>query len=555
MEENVRVLRQFGTAIRRHWTWAPSCPNFTLTNMRPVTAFLRAIALTVGLAAVASFGAPPQAAPRPRAPAAYAAFSAEPLALDPEIVSFYRERDLQPLWVEGAALSPDADILIGALPPSPDLAAAVRAARTGNPRALVRADLLLTRAYVEEVRQRRQPPERSRMRYIDAGLAPEPASDRDTLYALAAAPSLAEHVRSALRRNPAYDGLRRGLAAYRARWSRLPQIQVTAGRADLLRQRLGATNLREFQSVHGLPVTGRPDRATIAALNRGAAHYERLILANIERARAIPAAPGRRYVLVDTASARLFMIEDGAIRDSMRVIVGKRDMPTPEMAGLIRYAALNPYWNLPPDLIRKRARAAMRNPRAIAAERLQVLSDWSDEARVLQPGKVNWAAVAAGRTFVNLRQLPGAQNMMGRVKYMLPNELGVYLHDTPNRDLFAGADRRQSSGCIRLEDAQRLGRWLFGGAMPSATGAPEQQVDLPEPVPVYITYLTALPTADGVVFLADSYNRDLSPASAPRRAARATRAAPAASRPRRGRAAAARPAPRPSARRPANRRA
>jgi murein L,D-transpeptidase YcbB/YkuD len=514
--------------------------------MRPVTAFLRAIALTVGLAAAACFGAPPPAGPQ-GVRSAPAPFAAAPVEIDAEIVSFYRERDLQPLWLEGQALGPGAELLLRSLPPSPDLAAAVAAARTGNRRALVRADLLLTRAFVDVVRERRRPPERGRMRYIDAGLAPRAASERDTLYALAAAPSLAAHVQSTLRRNPAYDGLQRGLAAYRARWSRLPQIQVIAGRADLLRQRLGGADLRQFQAVHGLPVTGRADRFTIAALNRGAAYYERLILANIERARAIPAAPGERYVLVDTASARLFMVDDGIIRDSMRVIVGKSAMPTPEMAGLIRYAALNPYWNLPPDLIRKRARAALRNPGAIAAERLQVLSDWSDEARVLQPRQVNWAAVAAGRTFVNLRQLPGPQNMMGRVKFMLPNDLGVYLHDTPLRDLFAGADRRQSSGCIRLEDAQRLGRWLFRGAMPRATGAAEQRADLPEPVPVYITYLTVLPTADGVVFLADSYNRDARPAtaSAPRRAARATRAAPAASPARRGRAAAARPARRP----------
>jgi L,D-transpeptidase YcbB len=522
--------------------------------MRPATAFLRAIALTVGLAAVACFGAPPQR--QASRAAAHRAFAATPVALDAEIASFYRERDLQPLWVTGHALSADAEVLIQALPPDSELAAAVADARTGDPRALARADLLLTRAFAAEVRERRRPPERSRMRYIDAGLAPRPESERDALYALAAAPSLAAHVRSALRRNPAYDGLRRGLAAYRARWSRLPQIQVSAGRADLLRRRLGNIELREFQSVHGLRVTGRADAATVAALNRGAAYYERLILANIERARAIPAAPGGRYVLVDTASARLFMIEDGRIRDSMRVIVGKRDMPTPEMAGLIRYAALNPYWNLPPDLIRKRARAALRNPGAIAAERLQVLSDWSPQARLLQPRQVNWASVAAGRTFVNLRQLPGPQNMMGRVKFMLPNDLGVYLHDTPHRNLFAGADRRQSSGCIRLEDAQRLGRWLFQGEMPRATGAAEQQADLPEPVPVYITYLTVLPTADGrLAFLADGYNRDASPASAPRRAARATRAAPAASPARRGRAAAARPARPPSARKPASRRA
>jgi murein L,D-transpeptidase YcbB/YkuD len=243
----------------------------------------------------------------------------------------------------------------------------------------------------------------------------------------------------------------------------------------------------------------------------------------------------------------------------MRVIVGKRAMPTPEMAGLIRYAALNPYWNLPPDLIRKRARNAVaRGVRVIAEERLQVLSDWSEQARPLDPRRVDWRAVAAGRRLVNMRQLPGPQNMMGRVKFMLPNDLGVYLHDTPHRDLFARADRRESSGCVRLEDAQRLGRWLFDGVMPQADGTPEQQVDLPRPVPVFITYLTVLPTRDGVVFQRDSYRRDPgapreTAASAPRRAVRAIRAAPAMSRAHRARAAAARPAPQPAARKPASR--
>jgi murein L,D-transpeptidase YcbB/YkuD len=483
--------------------------SFTGLDMRPLTAFLRAIALTTALAAVASFGSLPGAGPAGRA----AASPAARLDLGPEIASFYAERDFQPVWVEGSALGPAARTLLDSAPPRPALEAAVRAARGGDPRALTRADLLLTRAFVDRVRALRRPPERNQMRYIDAGLAPAAPSERDTLYALAAAPSLAAHVRSALRRNPAYDGLQRGLAGYRGRWSRLPQIQVAANRPDLLRRRLASNDLgaalRAFQRVHGLAPSGRADPATVAALNRGAAHYERLILANIERARAIPAAPGRRYILVDTASARLWAIEDGRVRDSMKVIVGKRAMPTPVMAGLIRYAVLNPYWNLPPDLIRMRARGAVRRgPGAIAGERLQVLSDWSPQARVLQPRGVNWPAVASGKRYVQLRQLPGPQNMMGRIKFMMPNDLGVYLHDTPLRDLFAGADRRQSSGCVRLEDAQRLGRWLFGGAVPRGSGAAEQRVDLPEAVPVYITYLTALPTGDGVIFLPDPYGRD-----------------------------------------------
>ena len=151
-----------------------------------------------------------------------------------------------------------------------------------------------------------------------------------------------------------------------------------------------------------------------------------------------------------------------------------------------------------------------------------MLSDWTPQARTLDPRRVDWRAVAAGRRLVNLRQTPGAHNMMGRIKFMMPNDLGVYLHDTPHRDLLRRDDRHLSSGCVRLEDAQRLGRWLFGGAVPRASGAPEQQVDLPEPVPVYIAYFTALPSRGGVVFQNDSYGRDrpatARPARRPRRA-------------------------------------
>jgi murein L,D-transpeptidase YcbB/YkuD len=530
-------------------------------RMPSLARLLSAAGLALGFWAVAAYGSPPQPAPPRAMAAAMARSSFQP---GPELLSFYAERDFQPLWTDGADQA-----LLDLLPPRPDVVAALNAIRPGDRRARLRADMMLSQAFLDAARDSARPPEHNAMRYVDAGLAPTLPADSAALYALAAAPSPVAFARASLSRNPAYDGLVRGLATYRAHWSRLPQIQVAANRPDQLRQRLGlavnadpAPKLRAFQQAHGLAVTGRPDSATLAALNRGAGYYERLILANIERARAIPAVQGR-YVLVDTASARLWMIEDGRIRDSMRVVVGKSAMQTPEMAGLIRYAALNPYWNLPPDLIRMRARnAAARGPRVLADERLQVLSDWTDDAQALDPRRVDWSAVAAGRRLVNMRQLPGPQNMMGRVKFMLPNDLGVYLHDTPHRELFARADRRESSGCVRLEDAQRLGRWLFDGAMPQPNGTPEQQVDLPRPVPVYITYLTVLPTGDGgLVFQRDSYRRDPGAprdavtrvaASAPRRASLATPAAPAASRARHARAAAAPPAPPPAAQRRAS---
>lgn len=475
--------------------------------MPSLVRLLSAAGLALGSWAVAAYGHAPQPAPLRVSARHEASAIFQP---GPELLSFYAERDFQPVWTDGADRA-----LLDLLPPRPDVVAALNATRPGDRRARLLADMMLSQAFVDAARDSARPPQSSAMHYIDAGLAPVESAEGNTLYALSAAASPAEFARTTLARNPAYDGLVRGLARYRAHWSGLPQIQVSANQPEQLRLRLGLTAsaepapaFRNFQQVHGLPVTGRADPATIAALNRGAAYYERLILANIERARAIPAVQGR-YVLVDTGSARLWMVENGRIRDSMRVVVGKRAMPTPEMAGMIRYAALNPYWNLPPDLIRMRARnAAAHGAQVITSENLQVLSDWSDEARPLDPRRVNWSAVAAGRQLVNLRQLPGPQNMMGRVKFMLPNDLGVYLHDTPHRELFARADRRESSGCVRLEDAQRLGRWLFNGAMPAGNGTPEQQVDLPSPVPVYITYLTVLPTGDGVLFQSDAYRRD-----------------------------------------------
>lgn len=464
---------------------------------------IRALALAAGLAAVSAPGAPPPV------PAATPEAIPPPLDLGEEIAAFYRDRDFRPLWVERAALRPEAHRLLRMLKGTrwrtSDLLAAVDAARAGDPSRLTRADLLLSQAFVGFVREHHRPPPGVRaMRYIDRGLAPEAPGERDLLEEAASAPSLAAHLDRVKHINPAFGGLARGLAAYRARFSRLPQIRLPARpTASELHRRLGSVPLAEFQRVHGLRATGHIDPATIAALNRGAAHYERLITANIERARAIPGRAGR-YVLVDAASARLWMIEDGRIADTMRVVVGKRSMPTPAMAGLIRYAVLNPYWHLPPDLIRERAR---KGARAIRAERLDVLSDWTPRARRLDPARVDWRAVASGRRYVNLRQRPGPHNVMGRIKFMMPNDLGIYLHDTPARDLLRRDDRHLSSGCVRLEDADRLARWLFGGPPPRPSGAPEQRVDLPEPVPVYITYLTVLPGGGGVVFQPDAYNR------------------------------------------------
>jgi murein L,D-transpeptidase YcbB/YkuD len=332
--------------------------------------------------------------------------------------------------------------------------------------------------------------------------------------------------------NPIYTDLRRGLVRYRQRWGDLPQVQIPAGptmklgsegiNVAMLRDRLGlppgtkydaalADVVKEYQAAHGLKADGVAGAGTVASLNLGARHYERLIIVNLERARRLPLATEQgRYVLVDVGSARMDMYENGRVVDSMKVIVGKSETATPMMAAQLRYASVNPYWNVPPELVISliAPNVLKQGMTYLQERRYEVLADWSDEAAAIDPSTVDWPAVAAGRTVIRVRQLPGGGNSMGQVKYMMPNDFGIYLHDTPNKAVFADENRWISNGCIRLEDSNRFAAWLMGGLPTVPDPDRPQRVDLPKPVPVYITYLTAAATPQGVAFRADPYKRD-----------------------------------------------
>ncbi|MDQ3245805.1 MAG: L,D-transpeptidase family protein [Pseudomonadota bacterium] len=329
-----------------------------------------------------------------------------------------------------------------------------------------------------------------------------------------------------------YTDLRRQLIKYQNRWSSLPQVRVPhAGQALqfgvsnrhvlILRQRLGLgegafdpalrARVVAFQAAHGLSPTGTADGETLDALNRGAAYYERRLLLNMERARRLP-TPGtvKKYILVDAGSARLWMYEDGHAVDSMKVIVGKAEDATPMMAATLRFASVNPYWNVPPDLVAKLIAPRMLSGGVtyLSERRYEVLDGWHNDAKVIGAETVDWNVVAKGGREARVRQLPGGANSMGTIKFMMPNEYGIYLHDTPNKALFAEENRWLSNGCVRLEDAERLARWVFG-TMPRASRPDvEEHVPVQHALPVYLTYLTVGAGEDGPSFRADPYNRD-----------------------------------------------
>ena len=332
--------------------------------------------------------------------------------------------------------------------------------------------------------------------------------------------------------NPLYAQLRRGLVGYQKQWGTLPQFNMPSGpaltigsqgtRVTLLRERLGlapgadfdvllAKRVAAYEHVHALKSDGVAGESVIESLNMGAEHYEHVLMINMERARRLP-APGelKRHIIVDTGSATVLMYDHDKLVDSMRAAVGAKETQTPMMAALIRYADVNPYWNVPSSLNIKliAPRVLEQGVKYLSDRHDQVFADWSENAPPLDPSSVDWRAVEDGTLDVRVRQGPGGGNSMGKIKFMMPNKFGIYLHDTPDKAVFDKDNRWISNGCIRLQDAPRLAAWLFGAMPKGRDPEVEERVNLPEPVPVFVTYITAEAGADGVVFRADPYGRD-----------------------------------------------
>lgn len=385
------------------------------------------------------------------------------------VASFYHARGDAPLWLaprSGTAAEQLIQLLSTAQADNLNprrynvkaLARAVQAAQNGSPSAVHQAEVMLSSAFVAYARDQKHDP--GGIIYVDPELKPTPPSAGQLLTVAAQAPSLSDYVAQMGWMNPIYANLRQAIA------SRIYRNDTE----------------------------------------------RRLLMANLERARALPSGNGR-YVIVNPPAARLYMYQDGHVVDSMRVVAGRPDpiAQTPMMNAFIRYVALNPYWNSPPDITARRlAPNVVARGRAYLNEKgYELVDQFGDNAHVLNPMSIDWKAVVAGRVQANLRQKPGPANSMGRMKFMFPNAQGIWLHDTPEKEKIEDAARLQSNGCVRLEDAPRFERWLFYGRAPKAQGArPEQKVGLPTLVPIYITYLTAVPSGTSIVYFDDFYRRD-----------------------------------------------
>jgi murein L,D-transpeptidase YcbB/YkuD len=333
--------------------------------------------------------------------------------------------------------------------------AAVARASGGNPVDIMAAEQTLSAAWVLYVQALKRPT--PNMIYGYPQLMPQNARADQILLTAAAAPSLEAHIQAVSNVNSTYAQIRE------AAWQQAQAIG-----------------------------TGPDPR----------------LLANLERARALPA--GGRFIVVDAATQKLTMYDNGQPVDSMKVIVGMHDLPTPMIASMIHYITYNPYWNVPFHLVRKTIapNVLKQGLGYLKSHGYEVMADWSETSAVVPPDTINWKDAASGKIQIRVRQKPGAGNSMGKMKFRFPSGEDIYLHDTPNKALFAKSQRTLSNGCVRLEDAARLGRWLLGREPVAPSSDAEIRQPLPQGVPVYLTYLTAQPTTEGVSYLADVYGWD-----------------------------------------------
>ncbi len=386
---------------------------------------------------------------------------------------FYSARQDAPLWMSNreaqlALIQLLRDAPIDGFTRGPALAieieAAIATAQARNAAAATSADRLMSQSLIDYVQSLYTPI--PGMTYGDNWVRAKAPSADSILFTAARAPSLAAHVDNVWNLNPVYAQLRRAA-------------------------------IEEAK----LPGGGQSARLTL----------------NLSRARFKP--PSSKFVLIDIASARLWMYEYGVPVDSMKVVVGKNkideksgeSLQTPMLAGVMYYAIYNPYWHVPDHLVRLNIApaAAKLGPGALKGNKYEVVDGWSSNPVILDPSTVDWKAVAAGTAHALLRQKPTGANSMGKMKFPFENGHGIYLHDTPHKEYFKEAKRTLSNGCIRLERAADFGTWMMGHpARPEDTSA-ELTVPFPQGVPVYVTYLTALPDTGKIAYNTDVYGWDL----------------------------------------------
>jgi murein L,D-transpeptidase YcbB/YkuD len=396
--------------------------------------------------------------------------------------AYYASARFQAAWIADGAWTPRAKDLIERLKHADEdgldpadypvpLIGAGPDGRTETSSELAEAEVKLSAAaalYARDARGGRIDPAR-----ISGLITPKldlPAADA-VLARLAAAPDPGAALQSYNPTYPGYHALKAKLAELRANRPAQPMVRAPKG---------PAYSSRLIASLEGIVPPPR---------------LEGDILANMERWRWLPSQVGHRYIFVNIPEFRLQLIEDGKVVHEARVITGKPGSPTPVFSGEMEFAVVNPSWYIPPSIMKNEILPGLAADPTYAEQR-------------------GYEVVRRGNQ-ITVRQPPGERNALGFIKFMFPNQHAVYLHDTPNRKLFAAAQRAFSHGCVRVDQPFRLADFVLGKEwseprLRKLVGHGERTIRLPEKLPVHLAYLTMTVDAAGQIRILDDlygYNR------------------------------------------------
>jgi murein L,D-transpeptidase YcbB/YkuD len=280
-----------------------------------------------------------------------------------------------------------------------------------------------------------------------------------------------------------------------------------------------AQAVKVFQARHGLTADAIVGADTLAALNVTPDIRAKQIQINMQRFAQLAGDVGDRFVLVNIPEYQLHLVEDNHEVLTMKVIVGKPTRETPELTSDINRLEFNPHWSVPHmiaqnDIVPK----VIENPSYLNENKIRVYNNQENDAYEMSSYDVDWRDAEENGFQYHLRQDPGIKNALGLVKFEFQNSHDVYLHDTPAKELFNKDKRDFSSGCIRLEKPFALVAYLTQNDTRMDSNKVRTTLEtkhttyfsLRDPIPIYITYITAWVSDDGVVHFADDvYDKDM----------------------------------------------
>lgn len=499
----------------------------------------------------------------------YVTIKGETLEVADGLPDFYRARNYAPTWTDDFGVLPRALSLVRAIQQSDleglhpedywysQIVEMLKATRQRRPKrdllqppVLVDLELLLTNAFLTYGSHQlhgKLDPQKFHPAWIvnvpDTSLSAElqNAIDNERVPFL---------LRSFKSTQPAYLALRKALAAYRrienrGGWPVIPdgptlregsndprilklrsRLRVTGDikpeKGNTLNPELFDTGLTEavihFQTRHGLSADGVIGPATLAVLRIPVEEQITRIEINLERMRWLPRDQETDHLLVNIPNHTLKIMNSGQIVTEMSVVVGRPERHTPILNDRVTDVVFNPHWYVPPTILEHDLLPRVKeNPDYLKNLKIRVLQVQDGEAWELDTATIDWDQLDKFKPPLQFRQDAGPENFLGRFKFILSNELGIYLHDTSYHAQFEGHELNLSSGCIRLEDPMHLADYLLKNdpywdtekiTQAVASGAP-RKVTLSEPFPVYVVYWTAWADVDGIVqFRPDIYDFD-----------------------------------------------